>query len=65
MSAVDVQLQADVETKAKELYEIARPAFDYARKGTPDGTMFDQSERGRLLLNAMRRVAAHMMETTL
>lgn len=62
MTAVSIQLQADVEAKAKELYAIARGAFCYAAPHTPDGRLFDQSVQGSLLLKAMQRIAAHILE---
>jgi hypothetical protein len=44
--------------KARELFEIARSCFHYAPRGTPDGDWFEQGETGRLLMNAMEKIAA-------
>lgn len=47
----------DAELRARELFEIARPCFHYAERGTLDGNAFEQSEQGRLLMKAMNRIA--------
>jgi hypothetical protein len=39
------------------LFDIARKRFHYAPRGTPDGTMFERSETGRLLRRAIDDVA--------
>lgn len=55
----DALAQSPVETlSARDLFEIARPCFHYAKRGTPDGGMFERSETGRLLMNAMEKIAA-------
>jgi hypothetical protein len=43
---------------ARDLFEIARPCFHYAPRGTPDGGAFERSETGRLLMAAMEKIAA-------
>lgn len=43
---------------ARDLFEVARPCFHYAKRGTPDGDMFERGETGRLLMNAMEKIAA-------
>lgn len=43
---------------ARDLFEIARPCFHYAPRGTPDGFAWERSETGRLLMKAMEKIAA-------
>lgn len=43
---------------ARDLFEIMRPCFYYAKRGTPDGGSFEQSETGRLLMNGCKKLAA-------
>lgn len=47
-----------LEQRARELFEIARPNFHYAKRGTADGGAFEQSEIGRCLMNAMKAIAS-------
>lgn len=46
--------------EARTLFEIARPCFHYAKRGTGDGGAFEASETGRQLMKAMKAVAADL-----
>jgi len=48
----------DARPDVERLFDIARKCFHYAPRGTPDGNMFEQSEQGRMLMNAVRAIAA-------
>jgi hypothetical protein len=50
--------RGEAKPTARDLFEIARPCFHYARRGTGDGSMFEASETGRLLMKAMEAIAA-------
>jgi len=43
---------------ADELYEMVRPIWHYAPRGTGDGGMFFASERGQMLMRSMEKIAA-------
>jgi len=43
---------------ADELYEMVRPIWHYAPRGTGDGNMFFASERGQMLMRSMEKIAA-------
>lgn len=45
---------------ARDLFEIMRPCFHYAKRGTPDGGAFERSETGRLLMNGCEKLAARV-----
>jgi hypothetical protein len=47
---------APVMADARDLFEIMRPSFHYAKRGTGDGGLFERSETGRLLMNACKVV---------
>ncbi len=42
---------------ARDLFEIMRPCFHYAKRGTPDGGAFERSETGRLLMKGCEKIA--------
>lgn len=55
MTAQELSAQSE---RAREIFEIMRPCFHYAKAGTPDGYDFQNSLQGKLLMNAATKVAA-------
>lgn len=41
----------------ERLYNLVRPFWHYAKPGTPDGAMFDASERGQMLRKSVKAIA--------